>query len=369
MTSSIPQPLSRDASALSVQALPARQGDCVLLEWSADGQVHRVLVDAGPAPAYKAVSGRLSRLGARTADALVITHIDADHIEGAILLLNDRTLGFTPDDVWYNGARHLTKDLAPAQGEILGMLIGAHALPWNAAFETRAIVTREAEPLPTVELAGGVTVTVLAPTVRALTRLRDFWSRVWEDAGLTMGSPEDALDALLARPTLSPLDSYLAGDEVPDVTKLARAPATPDGSVSNASSIVLLVESGDQRVLLAGDATPDVLLPGVRRLLADRGLDKLPLSDFKLPHHGSSKNFTAELARLLPARRYLVSSDGSFFKHPDDVAIAQVLEYGPPGLELAFNYDTPRNRRWDDPDLRRVYGHRVTFPAPTPEGG
>jgi beta-lactamase superfamily II metal-dependent hydrolase len=364
MTSTVEQGRSRSGVPLTVQALPARQGDCVLVEWSHGGRVRRLLVDAGPAHAYAELCDRLARLDVHDADVLVLTHIDADHIEGAILLLNDNGLQFTPRDVWYNGARQLPDQLGAAQGEIFGLLVDNRGLPWNGAFHGAGIVTREGEPLPTTRLVGAVDVTVLAPSVGALRRLRDEWSRVWSAAGLDMGSEAAALAALRSRPKLSPLESYLAAEEAPDVRHLARVRAAPDTSVSNASSIVLLLESGEQRVLLAGDSTPAVLLPAVRRLLTERGTESLTLSDFKLPHHGSAKNLDAELVRRLPARRYHVSSDGSFFRHPDDSAIAQVLEYGPRGLELVFNYDTPRNRRWADPALRRVYGHEVSFPAP-----
>jgi beta-lactamase superfamily II metal-dependent hydrolase len=350
---------------LAVDMLPARQGDCLLLRWWDGRRTRRMLVDAGPSPAYSGISRRLARLDGDL-DVVVVSHIDADHIDGVILLLNDRELGLDVGDVWYNGSAQLTTELGAVQGEILGTIIAGRRISWNRCFGSRPIVVRDdPEGFPVRELPGGLQVTVLGPDMNSLRRLRDAWSQTCHEAGIDVGSVADALAALDTRPRLRPGDSYLAGEPVPDVRKLARGRKGTDTSVPNGSSVVLLVERGSERLLLAGDATPGVLAPAVRKLLATRGVQTLPLTVFKLPHHGSAKNITAELVRMLPAQRYLISTDGSFFNHPDDAAVATVLEYGPPGLELVFSYDSPRNRRWDDPRLRECYGHRVTFAAET----
>ena len=42
----------------------------------------------------------------RRFELLIVSHIDNDHIDGALELLADRTLGVTFDDVWFNGYHH-----------------------------------------------------------------------------------------------------------------------------------------------------------------------------------------------------------------------------------------------------------------------
>ena len=62
---------------------------------------------------------------------LIITHIDADHIEGVIrLLLDAEALKCSFERIWFNGQNQLDKVPDPAgtplgalQGEMLGMLI------------------------------------------------------------------------------------------------------------------------------------------------------------------------------------------------------------------------------------------------------
>lgn len=355
------------AGQLVIEMLPARHGDAILLGWGVPGDRHHMLVDGGPAPAYSEVAARLSELGEAGLDLLVLTHIDGDHIEGTILLVNDADLKLPIGEIWGNGSHHLVSELGPVQGEILGALIGGRGIPWNTSFGGSAILTSDGQPFPVIDLPGNLRVTVLAPDSSALRRLRDTWLAACKEAGLGFNSPEDALRALRSKPRLSPSASYL-GHAVPDVRELARSRTGSDRSVANASSVVLLVEYGATRVLLAGDSTPGALIPPVKKLLADRELPSLPLTAFKLPHHGSSQNINAELVRLLPSDHFLFSTNGSHFKHPDSEAVATILEYGRPGAELIFNYDNARNRQWDDDQLREYYRYRVRYPAENGSG-
>ncbi len=249
------------------------------------------------------------------------------------------------------------------KAKIVGSLIAERAIPWNASFDGAAVRVPESGDLLTRELPGGLRLTVLAPDTISLRRLRDAWWEACQEAGIAVGSVSDALTALRAKPALLPVHSYLSGAEVMDIRELARSRSGSDTSITNASSIVLLVEYGDARILLAGDATPAALTSAVRRLLAERGSTSLPLTVFKLPHHGSAKNVTAELVRQLPADHYLFSTDEKLLLGiRTQTAVATVIQYGPPAAELVFNYDTPRTRVWDDADLRARYGYHARYP-------
>jgi beta-lactamase superfamily II metal-dependent hydrolase len=353
---------------LHLDVLPARQGDCLLLQWGAGTSRHRMLIDAGPAPAYEGIASRLRGLGDSAIDLLVLTHVDADHIEGVILAVNDSDLGLAIGEAWYNGEQHLTSELNAVHGEILSLLITELAIPWNTSFGGGAVRAPESGCLPVRELPGGLRITVLAPDGAALRRLRDEWWETCQEAGIATGSVADVLAALRARPALRPEHALLSGPPLKNVRELAAHRSGSDPSVPNASSIVLLAEYGETRILLTGDAAPSVLVPAVRRLLAERELSALPLTALKMPHHGSAKNITSELVRCLPASHYLFSTDGSYFKHPDESAVATILENGPADFELVFNYDTPRTRAWEDERLRNSYRYRVRYPEEGTEG-
>ena len=362
----------RDQSTarLSVVLLPAGQGDSVLIEYGDAQAPRRILVDGGPARSYRAISERLGKIepSPRRLDLMVMTHVDADHIEGVIKLVNDADLAIEISEVWFNGYRQLPPDdtLGPAQGEILSALLEERRIPLNVAFSSAAVQRQRGMQLPRVELPGGLTLTVLAPDDGALRTLRRLWDKECRAAGIAPGSTRDALELLAASKRLSPDDSYL--DRL-DVDALAAQRETEeDGSVANASSIVLLAEVGGRSVLLAGDSTPQVLTAGLERLLAERNIPVLDVDAFKLPHHGSRYNVTRELMQLVRSPIYLVSTDSKYFKHPDPAAIARVIAYGSPGSRIVFNYRTDITGVWSDPLLMNRHAYRAEYPRETAGG-
>lgn len=350
---------------LAIEMLPARQGDAILLSWGPADDRHRMLVDAGPARAYDLVSRRLAEVAEEgSLDLFVMTHIDADHIEGSILLTNDAGLGVGIKEIWFNGPAQLARELGQEHGEMFAALISGRGIPWNARFEGRAVRADDDEPLPVHELPGGLRLTVLGPDRTDLLRLKDNWLTAVEEEGLAYSSAEEALAALRARKSLRTAQTYLSEEERPDIYALARTASQNDTSVTNASSIVLLAEYGDASVLLAGDATPASLSRATRRLLKERGgVDQLAITAFKLPHHGSARNVTRDVVKALPAAAYLFSSGGGSHGRPHGVAVARCLEFGNAHAELVFNYQTPQTLLWDDEVLIPELGYRVRYPT------
>lgn len=354
---------------LELELLPARHGDAILLTWGPLTERHHLLIDGGPASAYPKVSTRLGKVVTNGLDLLVLTHIDADHIEGTLLLSNDADLNIGIGECWFNGPAQIAPKLGTAQGEMLAALIGARGIPLNAAFGKASICAPDAGSRPVHSLPGGLTITVLGPDPRSLAKLSAEWLNSLQDGGLVYASEEQALDALRGRTALNPAKTFLSGGKgPPSVPDLLQKPSPNDTSTPNRSSIVLLAEYAGNSVLLPGDATPLALLTGVRRLLAERNLERLDLTAFKLPHHGSTRNVTKELLQLLPADNYLFSSDGGKFGHPDDAGVAKCLAYGNPGSALVFNYRNPRTLRWQAEDVLRPRGNRALYPPSGSEG-
>jgi hypothetical protein len=288
-----------------------------------------------------------------------MTHVDADHIGGALPLFKAVRRGLTFGDVWFNGWRHLSGALGPRQGEMFTTAIEDFRLAWNAWQDGGPIAATDGD-VSEHELPGGLRLTLLSPTTTQLRRLAPVWARELRRAGLEPGGRVDYSRFLRGTPSQSS-----------DVDALAESPFRPDAAPANGSSIAVLAEFGGAALLLGADAHSTVLEQSVRTLLASRGQERLRLDAFKLPHHGSQGNLSCGLLQLLDCRNYLVSTNGDHFGHPDREAIARVIRYGRVGDEktaLHFNYRTGFNQFWANEELQERYGYTARFPAEGEQG-
>jgi beta-lactamase superfamily II metal-dependent hydrolase len=354
---------------LTIEMLPARHGDCLWIEYGHGADRARILIDGGPGFAYAAgLRAKIAALAARERqfELAVCTHIDADHIEGLIRLFGEPALGCSYREVWYNAWPQVSggqpASFGALQGEYLAALLGRIGVPWNAAFPARGGVRTAAavDDLSPITLPGGARLTLLSPSARELGDLAKVWDKELERAGLAPDDPEEALARLKADRKFKAHVSF--GVEGPDPRALAAAPFSEDNGAPNGSSIAFLLEAGGRSALLLGDAHPGVLVAHIDRLLARRKLARLAVDVVKLPHHGSENNLDRELVARIAADRWLFSSDGTFFGHPDPEAVARVITGKQENPQLVFNYRTKRTAIWDDERLQREYGYRVAYP-------
>lgn len=392
-----------------IEMLPAAHGDCLWIEYGTGQEVHRILIDGGPAHTYPALRERILHLpvDARHFDLLVITHIDADHIEGVLrLLLDAGSLGCRFDRIWFNGRDQLNQVPDPAgqplgvlQGEMLGMLIADYEETsgesvWNLGLADRlAAIDRNAGTLPVTSLPGGCRLTVLSPDYDRLLDLKDHWADELREARVSSGDTRMLRQKLEASRNLRPLGDVLGAEDEPmadrfevpavDDADLAGAPADMlgggagepgadaafggDTSKANGSSIALLLEypEDDPKVtfLLAGDAWPAVLEASVEQLVP-RADAKLSLTGFKIPHHGSVANLSASLLAKLRCKHYLVSTSGAVFRHPHARAIDLLLSRhnGRGKPRLHFNYLTLTTGTWSDASDQEARGYEAYHP-------
>jgi beta-lactamase superfamily II metal-dependent hydrolase len=359
-----------------VEMLPAHQGDALWVEYGDSEQPHRIVIDGGTPPTNKVLEQRILALPPeqRRLELLLISHIDSDHIGGLLKVLADPVLNVAVDQVWFNGYQHLPDSpadtLGPVEGEIISTWIDRRGLPWNRSFSAGAVVVPAEGPLPVHELPGGMRLTLLSPGPDQLRQLRREWSATIRAAGINTVGPRTPADtavigALAARRGV-PLD--LLGPSEVDVRQLAATAFQPDRSSPNGSSIVVLAEYNGAAVLFGADGFPGVIESNVRRLLRERGRERLQIDAFKVPHHGSRHNVNITLLEALSCRRYLFSTNGAIFGHPDEEAVARIIASGDRDSTLHFNYRSAQNSMWSDDSLQRKAGFQTCFPEPGQTG-
>lgn len=352
-----------------VEMLPAADGDCFWIEYGDEKNPNRILIDSGRGETGNLLKSKINELPEeqRHFELLIISHYDEDHILGIIKFFKSQHPVVTFDDVWFNGKHHLRNHeqnnlyknrmaiLSYSQGDELSETIVNNNLPWNKAFNRKAVCFDPAGSLPIKTLKGGMKLTILSPTPEKLKQLDGVWDSIVTAAFIPPVTEELKLMAAFSKPI---------EDLTPEVVmKLAAEDNSKDidDSKSNGSSIAVLAVYDKKGALFAADAHKDVLEKALKKLAAvDK---KLKLDLFKIPHHGSTKNISNTLLKLIECSNFFISTNGGTPEqhNPDKEAIAKIIMNSKKPANLFFNYKTIYNDMWDDQNLKNELDYQTHY--------
>jgi beta-lactamase superfamily II metal-dependent hydrolase len=351
----------------NIEMLPAKDGDCLWIEYGKPDEIHRVVIDGGPLGARDALRNRILALPVteRNLELLVVTHIDSDHIAGIVKLFQSPPEGLFIRQVWFNAYQHLGEGyLGAKEAEFLTVYLQKieDERPgfWNGAFGGKAVVAPDEGLLPQRNLEGGLKLTVLGPDAKALRALKGDWDEVISEY-MTPGSLEEAEELLKKDKRYRP--GYLGAI---DVHELAQQPFTEDASSANGSSIIIAAEYDNKKCLLAADAFPSKIAAGLNRF--HNGGERYPFDAVKVPHHGSHHNNSNALYQAIDSPVFLISTDGSKHQHPDQEAIARILDNKRRQVKLVFNYVSDFNSVWNSETLKESAEYTTCYASEENEG-
>ncbi|WP_154100802.1 hypothetical protein [Pseudomonas putida] len=327
-----------------ITMLPAREGDALWIRWGDADNPRQMLVDSGIKASGRKLKSLITAMPEerRHFDLIVITHIDCDHIWGAIscFVESPKIPNLSISDFWFNGHKHLVESqhtlesLGPIQGDELSNWL-EYSGHWNLAFDKKAVSTSsDGQPIKIV-LPGNMVVTVIGPTPKRLYELAPSWPEAMSEALNEAPPPVVGLEELGAR-------SSIDISSLEDLDEVANAQFVADTSTTNASSITLVLEYEGKRVLLAGDALASDLIGAFEKFT-----DRLPISfdAVKVPHHGSEKNVSKELMASISCDKWLISTDGNKHHHPDIAAVARIITCANEP-SIYFNVPSIHNDLW-----------------------
>jgi beta-lactamase superfamily II metal-dependent hydrolase len=377
----------------SLDVLRARKGDSLMLHYGPEDEPHLMLIDGGPSNVYKPhLKPRLLQIHERRGleeedplpvDVVMVSHVDDDHIKGILDLAKEQRT--EPDvrlevgSLWHNSFDDLLKtrptelrveagfgaaafDSARDSGSALAS-IGQNALAsddlnnedelqsakvlasipqgrqlrddaevlgWkpNSLFKDKLILATDATKA--VALKGGLKVVVVGPMqpeLLALQEAHDKWLRDQEKKQKI--SPEAALAAFV------------------------------DESVTNLSSIVIIVEAKGKRMLLTGDARGDKILEGLELVgLLEKG-GNMHVDVLKVPHHGSDNNMAPIFFRRVTADHYVFSGNGEH-GNPERETLKMLLDARKnAAYEIHLTYpideiDVERKKDWEKEQAKEM---------------
>lgn len=345
----------------SIEMLQANYGDAIWLEYGSADSPNVVLIDCGFKSTYREIIRRIEERDL-TLELLILTHIDEDHIKGAIPLLQDTRLG--PDrvrDIWFNGYDHMVAAdaMGAMQGEMFSAIIEERHYSWNGDWDGNAVIVPESGPLNSRTLPGGLKLTVLSPMAEQLREMAAKWKSELHDKGLEPGDTEAIFQVLADRGTAYQPDAL--GTVDPEL--MAEKAFSEDTAEPNGSSIAVLAEYQDTRVLLTGDAFPTVLVTSINRILDELNQSKLSIDALKVAHHGSKGNTSPELLSKLACTQYLVSTNGKKFNHPSPECIARIITAGEDPVTVRFSNNHDESEIWKDSGLEMDFNYKALYPG------
>lgn len=370
---------------LSVTMFPAKNGDCFLITI---GEVNRkhFLIDCGYSETYSHyLREELHSIAKKKENIslMVITHVDQDHILGAIAFLNDNNNKpfISISEIWHNSYRHLQfskimndqigefekkaleeeialgnsfiagldkglvkeSDISLEQGSSLASLIYQGHYRWNASYGEKA-VCRQNNKFVEIE---GIKIWIVSPDEEKLGHLSNSWLEHLQNHKFNFKLTDDIIfdDAfefyLLRKLDGTPVEENISTNRIIDLDiekVINNCTNIVDTSTINGSSIAILIEYAGKKLLFLGDAHPNIICSNLK-IIEEQGINIDNFDLVKLPHHGSIKNMTPELATLLKSDKYLISTNGYIHNHPDLEAIARIIRAQQNRQkEFIFNY-------------------------------
>lgn len=382
---------------IKIEAFPARNGDTFLLEINGE----YFLIDTGYLETYtKYIKPRLIELkeNRKGIHRLIVTHIDEDHLAGAIKFLEENIDGeiIGIDQIWFNSYRNLyydkeaselneesskllksikhsvegkskEKKISAKQGSTLGYLILKGGFSWNTDFNDAAISLESGKK----SLTNDISFKILSPSQEKLETLKRFWKRELYKLGFRdeiISNPlfDDAFEFLL----LKEKEKYLPAKEkkiskkTPSIEELLQNKFYEDKSVTNGSSIAFVIETGQKKMLFLSDAHPSLIANEIKRNYKDKSFP-VYFDLIKVSHHGSFSNNSPELLSLVDSQNFLISTDGTKHQHPDLSTLAWIISRESDFKRfMHFNYENDGSRFLNNQDWMAKYNYSINVANP-----
>jgi beta-lactamase superfamily II metal-dependent hydrolase len=343
----------------AVTSLPATVGDSFWITYGVEDDFHHILIDGGKGGTRSAFTPFFNKLNEdkREMELIVVTHVDSDHIEGILKIVEALSLPVKVKEIWYNSYKHLVEaeeleELGGKMGERLSIGINTHHIPWNTHFGSKAVVVPkdEKESLPSFDLTRGMKLTLLSPSPSKLSALKSVWEAEVLAANLVPGYGDAEIESSLPEDI-----EELGQNDAPDFDELNKIKFDEDNSKGNGSSIAFIAEFAGKKVLFAGDAQPSVIISSLNRLESE----KYKIDLLKVSHHGSTGNTGDKLVEKLDCKNYLFSTNHG--THPTFYTLAYILKRGTANPTLWFNYPIQKTKPWESLVLKAKHKYATEY--------
>lgn len=380
---------------IRIKSFPAKNGDSFLIQY--DG--YNILIDCGYKDTFESfIKPELEKIKeeGEILNRLIITHLDQDHIQGAIYFLraninNEKSEIIKIDEIWHNSYKHLKQDveekelthiekrllkslkpilventesenqISAKQSISLSALISEGKYKWNEDFNGKAISTEK----KFITLSDEIKIHLLSPNQDKLDGLFNYWKTELRKIGLRKLTDDNLFDEafeglLLKEKVKIKTQQKKISSSKNTIDILLTNKFSEDTTETNGSSMAFILEIEDKKLLFLADAHPSIIMENLEKHNKENGPIIFDL--IKIAHHGSFSNNDPKLLALINSPKYLISTNGSSHNHPDKETLAWIISTNNYDSKMIyFNYDNEGYKFLNNEELKKEYNYKISL--------
>lgn len=365
---------------LKIRMHKAGNGDCI----SIITESAFILIDGGTAQSFddwkEQIIGQTRKI-----TKLIITHIDNDHVNGIIKLLEHEQCP-NIENILFNGAEQLIGKLESntstsgqidrklqalaselsipekntqigySEGTSLSYVLNTKKLKCNDIVEGLAFYRERLESFEVEHIK----FTTIAPEKSSLTEITENWNnklnerrikpkiinRTYYDAFEAYANSIRELEPTRQISTTTPCT----------IESLASGAFEEDTSATNRSSFAFLIEHQGKRLLYLGDCHAATVISW----LDIQKIQKIKVDAVKISHHGSKNNTSMELLQRIDCPKYMISTNGKSHGHPNLETLARIAEVNKTkNTQILINHNLNNIPTWFIEEIQMNYSNII----------
>jgi len=306
-------------------------GDAIRIRYiGEDGNVHNVFLDSGYERTYRNILrqaiNNLIQAG-ENIDFWIVSHIHDDHIGGIMKYIKSVEAEEIQDiaKVWlYNSPRQYSFsfkeksiDISSAMSIIQGDIL------YNFLNKNNKLPPKDITTDLDVQDFFGMKIHILSPTSSIISELREKYKTE---------IPFEANEIN----EISTAKSFIQNDYDKKIEEFKLDEFNEDNSLENKSSISILIEYQNKKILWLADSHPSVVIES----LAQKGYSMerpLVCNYVILSHHASKGNNSTSLFNIIKCNNYIISSNGeNKYCLPNKEVLAKIIRNKNRDLSVAY---------------------------------
>lgn len=329
---------------MEIYNLKAAYGDAFVIKTMSDGNPFIIVVDGGPYTTCDDIANYYANLG--FINLIILTHYDEDHIMGLLKYMKLHTEKHVPvGEFWCNCAREIdfvesTNISDETRYRNASTLAAFLANQQKSGTELR---WKEDIIIPKSFHFGEIKIDILSPTEKILQTQKTGYEEYLKNNPKTDEARIDDLDIA---------SKHVITDSTRSIEDLAKTDANRKVDKFNMASIAFLLTAEGKRVLMMGDADPDIVAEAIKKL---PNIElPLHLDLVKVSHHGSQNNVSINFLKTIHCNEFMFSTNGGTrnFSHPDRKTLALILKH------VSHDSDKPINFMFNYP-LEEIQEHTL----------